>query len=102
MSQREDTCIGKPCPFWKKYKEKCPNFVEGAWVTNEGHTYVTKDCAPKRAMILCQQVYDQMIGTRKDYNLVRNANAELIKIILEQDPNTIILPKDNTAKQIEG
>ena len=78
MSQRQDTCI-KTCPFWKKYKKNCPNFVEGRWVTHEGHTYETADCAPKRSMILCQQVYDHMLDVRKDYNEVRNISYNVLQ-----------------------
>ena len=78
MSQRINTCDPK-CPFWKKYKKHCPNFIEGRWVTKEGHIYETEDCAPKRSMILCQQIYDQMIDTRKDYNEVRNISYNVLQ-----------------------
>ena len=80
MSQRQDTCTGKVCPFWKKYAEQCPNYVEGMWQTPEGHKYETKDCAPKRTMILAQQLYDFMIATRKDYAETRRASVEVLKI----------------------
>jgi hypothetical protein len=79
MSKRSDTCTGKRCPFWNRYGDQCPNFVEGTWLTPENHEYKTKDCAPKRSMILCQQLYDFMIGTRKDYAEVRRAVVEVTK-----------------------
>ena len=80
MSQRKDTCHGKACPFWKRYGEYCPNFVEGDWVTVKGHKYSTKDCAPKRAMILSQQIYDHMTCARKDYNEMRNAAVQIFHL----------------------
>lgn len=83
MSQRSDTCNDK-CPFWKKYKKNCPNYVEGTWKTAEGHVYITMDCAPKRSMILCQQVYDHMIDVRKDYNQVRNVAGQLMETVARQ------------------
>lgn len=78
MSNRSDTCTGKKCPFFRRYGDQCPNYVTGQWVTNDGHIYDTKDCAPKRSMILCQQIYDQMVDTRKDYNDVRNVTIQLL------------------------
>jgi hypothetical protein len=83
MSDRRDTCIGKDCPFWVRYNNKCPNYVEGSWETVDGHKYNTQDCAPKRSMILCQQIYDHMLDVRKDYGHVRNSNERAIKLLLE-------------------
>ena len=80
MSQRKDTCIGKRCPFWKRYEDTCPNYVQGEWITPDKHEYTTKDCAPKRAMILSQQIYDQLICTRKDYANVRKATVDVLKL----------------------
>ena len=103
MSQRQNTC-NKGCPFWKKYKENCPNFVAGQWKTHEGHVYSTKDCAPKRSMILCQQVYDHMLDVRKDYNQVRNATGQLIQLVGTQNNIDVLLGGDTVeeAKLIEG
>jgi hypothetical protein len=80
MSKRSDTCIGTACPFYKRYREACPNFVEGEWETTDGHKYTTKDCAPKRSMILTQQIYDMMIVTRKDYGHVRRAMIDVAQL----------------------
>jgi hypothetical protein len=58
----------------------CPNYVEGTWESAEGEKYTTIDCAPKRTMILTQQMYDHVIGTRRDYNQMRNAQVEILKL----------------------
>jgi hypothetical protein len=80
MARREDTCR-KSCPFWIRYKDGCPHYVEGKWESYEGgEEYITKDCAPKRTMILTQQMYDHVIGTRRDYNQMRNAQVEVLKL----------------------
>ena len=101
MSKRSDTCHGKKCPFWKRYQEFCPNFVEGEWETSEGHVYKTKDCAPKRSMILSQQVYDFILGTRKDLNEMRNENIKLLEEVI--NPQAQIIDIDpQTTKLIEG
>jgi len=101
MAQRTDTCNEK-CPFWKKYKKNCPNYVEGQWRTKEGHTYTTMDCAPKRSMILCQQIYDHMIDVRKDYNQVRNAAHGLMRTVAMQNNFLIEEEEVQEAKLIEG
>jgi hypothetical protein len=80
MSKRRDTCTGKKCPFWKRYGDQCPNYVEGIWLTPDKHEYETKDCAPKRTMILSQQLYDFMVATRKDYAETRRATVEILKV----------------------
>ena len=79
MGRRENTCR-KDCPFWKRYGQLCPNYVDGEWKTNDGEKYRTEDCAPKRSMILTQQMYDHIIGVRRDYNQFRNASVEVLKL----------------------
>jgi len=78
--QRQDTCKKKKCPFWHRYNEGCPNYVEGQWKTPEGDIYPTSDCAPKRSMILTQQLYNFMIGMRLDYADVRKATEKVLEI----------------------
>jgi hypothetical protein len=79
MSRRENTC-NKRCPFWTRYGRHCPNYVEGEWKSREGEKYPVKDCAPKRSMILTQQMYEHIIGVRRDYNQFRNASTEVLKL----------------------
>jgi hypothetical protein len=102
MSQRSDTCNVK-CPFFKKYKEYCPNFVKGQWRTVEGHVYETRDCAPKRSMILCQQIYDHMIDVRQDYNQVRNSTFNLMRLVGQQNNIDVLIGHEEVqeAKLIE-
>jgi len=103
MAQRSNTCHEK-CPFWKKYKKNCPNFVEGMWKTHEGHIYSTMDCAPKRSMILMQQCYDHMLNVRTDYNQVRNVTEKMIKLVGQQNNIDVLIGSEDVeeAKLIEG
>lgn len=102
MSRREDTCIGKPCPFWKRYGDKCPNYVEGVWESKELDRYTTKDCAPKRAMLLTQQMYDHIIGTRRDFNQMRNASVQILQLAACQTGVPLVVEGEiEEPKQIE-
>lgn len=77
--RREDTCSTN-CPFFKRYGYDCPNYVKGVWRPNESNeSYETHDCAPKRTMILSQQIFDVTCKLLKNYNEVRNANHEVLK-----------------------
>jgi len=105
MAKRKDTCIGQRCPFWRRYQDTCPNFVKGDWKTVEGHEYETKDCAPKRSMILCQQIYDHMLDVRRDYGHVREANRKVLENmqlmmnpIITIEPNNIELLEEPDGK----
>ena len=105
--QRQDTCRGKECPFWKRYGEYCPNFVEGEWENKERIRYTTKDCAPKRAMLMSQQIYAHITDARRDYNQMRNATKELLKLAYIDIAPVPIEIIDTTAeeekiKQIEN
>lgn len=102
MSRREDTCPGRKCPFWKKYGEYCPHYVEGTWESKEGEKYTTKDCAPKRSMILQQQIYDQLIGVRRDYNQTRNASHQILQLAAHTVGGEIVIEGEvEEHKQIE-
>jgi len=103
MSRRQDTCIRKECPFWHRYGDKCPNYVQGTWLTPEKHEYTTRDCAPKRSMILQQQIYDFMISTRKDYAETRRAMAEVLQLTARASGGDLVIIEGQVedAKQIE-
>jgi hypothetical protein len=65
--------------------------VTGKWRTNEGHEYETKDCAPKRSMILCQQLYDHITCARKDYNSLRNVSERVLQIAFEANSGELLM-----------
>lgn len=98
-TRRQDTCPGTPCPFWKRYAEFCPFFVSGVWASHDdGERYETKDCSPKRTMILSQQIYDRMEGVQKSHDNVREANHMVLKHMLDIKP---LLPRDMDALEAD-
>jgi hypothetical protein len=101
MSRRDDTCTGKACPFWKRYREQCPNYVEGRWETKKGDIYTTRDCAPKRSMILLQQLYNLTEGARQDYAHVRKATVEVLQLAACNAGVEFIEGEVEEVKQIE-
>jgi len=108
MSNRNNTCIKQECKFWKKHKTGCPNYVESEWVTKEGHRYTVEDCAPKRSMILCQQIYNGIIDQRIDYHQVRNTTERMLMLVGQQNKVDVLIGHDNDnvvnadeVKQIE-
>jgi len=68
----EGTC-DKNCPLWKKYKEKCPNYIESWWKPeNKKEPILIKDCAPKRTFIMIQELHNRFIGVEKSQEEQRN------------------------------
>lgn len=63
----EGTCE-KSCPFWKKYKEKCPFYLKTTWQNSEeaGKVSVVEDCAPKRSVYMLMSFESRMIGVQQD------------------------------------
>ena len=104
-SRREDTCR-EDCPFWTRYGKRCPNYVSGSWESHDsGEKYFTKDCAPKRTMILTQQMYDHVIGVRRDFNKFHNASVEVLKLAAINTGVELIVEGEvvnEPQKQIEG
>ena len=67
----ENTC-SKDCPLWKKYKEKCPNFIQTTWKDDKGNMKIINDCSPKRTMLMIQELYNRIIGVEKAQEQQRN------------------------------
>jgi hypothetical protein len=82
MSRREDTCHGKKCPFWTRYGENCPHYMDIPWEADDGGKYYTKDCAPKRGLLLQLETYNLTLGTRRDTNKTRNVTEKFIQAIV--------------------
>ena len=62
----EDTHCGDQCPFKKMGYDKCPNELESWWQpADELQPKLVKDCAPKRMLLMMQQLYNRMDGVQK-------------------------------------
>jgi len=74
----EDTC-NKECPLWKKYKDKCPNYVESWWQSNDGgEPKLVKDCAPKRTFLMIQELNNRLVGLQQAQEQQRNLTSTVM------------------------
>ena len=76
------TCRKTECAWWKKYKTKCPHYMETLW-TKEGDNVpqVVEDCAPKRAVNMLMDLYPRLEGAQKAAEKARNGTMEIVKQI---------------------
>lgn len=78
MDKPKDTCLGKHCPLYKKFKDTCPNFVESWWTPppdkdgNRGQPFMVKDCCPKRTFLMIQELSNRLIGVQAAAEEMRN------------------------------
>jgi len=78
----ENTC-NKDCHLWKKYKEKCPNYIRSGWKPeNSTEIKYIEDCAPKRTMLMIQELYNRLIGVEKAQEEMRN-EAAWVQVVAE-------------------
>jgi hypothetical protein len=72
----EHTCNQDKCKLFDLLGgtvEQCPNYVEGWWQPDgENVPILIKDCAPKRSLLLMQNVYNQMINVQQSNEQQRN------------------------------
>jgi len=72
----EDTCKKEECWFWKKFKGRCPNYIESTFVEkNTGRTKTVSDCAPVRNNILLIDIYQRLEGLQSAQESMRNETA---------------------------
>lgn len=71
----ENTC-SKDCHLWKKYKDRCPNYIRSGWKpTDSAEITYFEDCAPKRTLIMIQELYNRLIAVEKTQEELRNETA---------------------------
>ena len=58
---------------------KCPNYIESWWTPKEGgQPILIQDCAPKRTLIMVQDLYNKFETLQKEMDSVRNASEAVI------------------------
>jgi len=73
----QDTCK-KECHFWKKYGDKCPNYIRSGWRSSESQEEITvHDCAPIRTLLMIQELYNKFIGVQQASEETRNVLIDL-------------------------
>ena len=80
----EATCR-MSCPFWKKYKENCPHFIETTWMPHDESQppKIIRDCAPKRSVLLQLELHSKLESLIKTSNQERNLNHHILTGIYE-------------------
>ena len=79
----EDTCLKDKCFWWNLGDGPCPNYVEGWWAPTEGPPKLICDCAPKRILLLLQEVYNRVLGVQQSNEQQRNVTAQALGAILQ-------------------
>lgn len=68
----KNTCLTE-CPLWKKFKDKCPNFMVSHWKNPEGKERRIEDCAPKRTFLMLQSIENRVLALEQSNQQQRNA-----------------------------
>lgn len=54
-------------------KKSCPNKITTPWKNEKGEIREVVDCAPKRTMIMVQQLSNAVVGVQKSQEEMRNS-----------------------------
>jgi len=76
----EGTCNPQECVLFALLggkPEQCPNFVESWWKPLEGEPKLVKDCAPKRTLLIYQELYSQQVRLQQASEEQRNEFGNL-------------------------
>ena len=74
----KDTCCKEDCKWWKKYRDKCPFYLETTWTCDEsGGTKLVCDCSPKRTLMLTMEMYNRSLGVQQAAEQARNESYRL-------------------------
>lgn len=80
----KDTCDPANCSFLKKVlkeetPEGCPNYIESWWTkVGEEQPILVKDCAPKRMVLMCQEVVNANLRLQQANEQMRNESHRII------------------------
>ncbi len=78
----QDTCKQKDCHLWKKYGERCPNYIKTEWKNEqEAQLKLVHDCAPIRTMLMLADFTNRLIGVEKSNEQVRNVVIGIKEVI---------------------
>ena len=79
-----DTCKHESCKLHDLLggtPDECPNYVESWWKNDRGETRLVKDCAPKRTLLMIQELYNQQIRLQCAQDEQRNSAMQLTNIV---------------------
>ena len=75
----ESTCNPENCKLFDLIggtPDQCPNYMEN-WFTPSGggKPVLTKDCAPRRTLLMISDLHNRLIGVQKAQEAQRNENV---------------------------
>lgn len=74
----QDTADCTNCAFKTKKGEKCPNYIETLWDEKDAvQPKIIKDCAPKRTLLMLQELYNRTFALQTQINQAENQIIEL-------------------------
>jgi hypothetical protein len=85
----ESTCT-KDCKFWKKYKDKCPFYIQTTWSKDgEPTPRVVEDCTPKRSMILIMEMSNRFLGLQQATEQERNMQHRVVEKLIQMQNDSM-------------
>jgi hypothetical protein len=85
----EETCKSEGCGMAELFgKKKCPNYIETWWTPQEvggnNKPILVCDCAPKRTLLMIQDLHNRMIGVEQSQEELRNETVwtEVVATVL--------------------
>jgi hypothetical protein len=61
------------CPFKKMGFDQCPNYIETLWHEKDNaQPVIVKDCAPKRTLLMMQELYGRTFALQQQINQAEN------------------------------
>lgn len=74
----QDTCEKEKCKIWQLLDGHCPNKMESSWLpppTVGGPAVTVTDCAPRRILIMLQELSNRLVGVQAAQEQQRNENV---------------------------
>jgi hypothetical protein len=85
----EETCKPEGCGMAELFgRSKCPNYIETWWkpqkVGGNNKPVLVCDCAPKRTLLMIQDLHNRMIGVEQSQEELRNETVwtEVVATVL--------------------
>lgn len=93
---KKDTAC-ENCPFKRMGFSECPNYIETVWhEQGSQQPTIVKDCAPKRSLLMIQELYNRTFGLQqqvsqgeKEIGEMRAAVSRLFEAIRYMEENRL-------------
>ncbi len=76
----EDTCFDK-CRYYKK-KDRCPFYMELVWNNDTGEAKTTRDCTPRRQILMAIDQDQRLLGMQQAAEQERNYQRRVLDAVV--------------------